>query len=145
MLVVVGECGGWYFCHGDSTGAIIQALLHEGAATRSPGKPLWAGADSGLYLRGLDSCPLPRAAHSCPEGAPSTRKERDNPPLVSSSLQCEECHVSPTQAMKIGHLFVENTDLFCSCVTGKQNCAWDLIIIIWFGVCLFVCFKYGLL
>lgn len=28
----------------------------------------------------------------------------------------------PVEEMKIGHLFVENIDLFCSCVTGKQSC-----------------------
>lgn len=79
--MAAGGCDGWYFCHSDSTGAIVQELLQEGALARSHSKSLWAGADSGLYLPGLDSCPLPRASHSCPGVAPSTQKGRENPHL----------------------------------------------------------------
>lgn len=115
--MAAGGCDGWYFCHSDSTGAIVQELLQEGALARSPSKSLWAGADSGLYLPGLDSCPLPRASHSCPGVAPSTQKGRENALAAVRGVP----HF-PKQAMKIGNSFVENIDLFCSFVTGKQSC-----------------------
>lgn len=95
-------------------GAVTQVLLQEGAPARPPGKYLQAGTDFGRYLPDLDSRPLPRVAPQLPKRSPLYT----SPPLGSSSQQFEECR----GGHEIGHLFVENIDLFCSCVTGKQNC-----------------------
>lgn len=102
-------------------GAITQVLLQEGAPARPPGKYLQAGTDFGHYLPDLDSCPLPRVAAQLPKRSPLyTRGVRAlplDPPRSSSRSAVFSCGGD-----EIGHLFVENIDLFCSCVTGKQNC-----------------------
>lgn len=134
-------CRGCCFCHSGSKAAIAQVLLKEGVPDSSPGKYLRAGSDFGHHPPDLDSCPLPRVAPQLPRRSSlHTRGERQPFPWILLAA-ARGVPFFPLEEMKIGHLFVENIDLFCSCVTGKQNCVWDLIIIIWFGV-LYLFFNF---
>lgn len=87
---------------------------------------------------------LPLSLSKLPRKGPLYMKSKVELPQVPSSLYLGECCVSPSRWWNRA-LVCWKYDLFCSCVTGKLNCVWDLIIVIWFGVFLFVCFKYGLL
>lgn len=102
----------------------LHGSHHPGASARGgscQAPRLKAGTDFGHYLPDLDSCPLPRVAAQLPKRSPLyTRGARAlplDPPRSSSRSAVFSCGGD-----EIGHLFVENIDLFCSCVTGKQNC-----------------------
>lgn len=117
----VRVCRGWCFCRGGSMAAIARVLLQEGAPASSPGRYLWAGTDFGHYLPDLDSCPLPRVAPQLPKWSPlhMRRKRQPSPWILLAAVRGVPCF--PVEEMKTGHLFVENIDLFCSCVTGKKK------------------------